>query len=87
MHDKSSPTRREFIATTSAAAAAFTIVTRFAQQRGESIRTDRWRYTEWSDGQRELYDHFADPEECQNLAGQAGLAAIVKELRMRLMNP
>jgi uncharacterized sulfatase len=47
-------------------AAAFTIVTRGAQQRGDSIRTDRWRYTEWSDGLRELYDHVADPEETKN---------------------
>jgi iduronate 2-sulfatase len=48
-------------------AAAFTMVTRGTQQRGDSIRTDRWRYTEWSDGARELYDHAHDPEETQNI--------------------
>jgi uncharacterized sulfatase len=48
-------------------AAALTLVTRGAQQRGDSIRTDRWRFTEWSDGSRELYDHFADPEETRNV--------------------
>jgi uncharacterized sulfatase len=68
-------------------AAAFTIVTRGAQQRGESIRTDRWRYTAWSDGKRELYDHLADPEECQNLAGDATHAAFIIELQARLVNP
>ena len=30
---------------------------------GASIRTDRWRYTEWNEGQQglELYDHAQDP--------------------------
>jgi hypothetical protein len=47
--------------------AVFTIVTRGPQQRGDSIRTERWRYTEWSDGQRELYDHSNDPQETKNV--------------------
>jgi uncharacterized sulfatase len=47
--------------------AVFTIVTRGQGQRGDSIRTDRWRYTEWSDGTRELYDHNIDPEETRNV--------------------
>jgi hypothetical protein len=41
-------------------------IDRLAEQRGDSIRTDRWRYTEWSDGARELYDHAIDPEETRN---------------------
>ena len=38
---------------------------------GRSIRTDRWRYTEWDGGKRgvELYDHANDPHEWKNLAG------------------
>lgn len=37
---------------------------------GYSIRTQRWRYTEWDEGRqgRELYDHDADPREQTNLA-------------------
>lgn len=37
---------------------------------GCSIRTERWRYTEWSEGAAgiELYDHSSDPQEFQNLA-------------------
>lgn len=47
--------------------AAFTIVSRGQNQRGDSIRTDRWRYIEWSDGKRELYDHEADQEDTRNV--------------------
>jgi len=37
---------------------------------GYSLRTRRWRYTEWAEGQqgRELYDHDTDPRELRNLA-------------------
>ena len=39
---------------------------------GCSIRTDRWRYTEWANGKagRELYDHHSDPMEFHNMAVQ-----------------
>ena len=61
--------------------AAFTVVTRGAA-RGDSIRTDRWRYTEWSDGGTELYDHAADAEETRNVAGANSV--VVRELREQL---
>ncbi len=37
---------------------------------GRSIRTERWRYTEWNGGDSgaELYDHDNDPHEFTNLA-------------------
>lgn len=37
---------------------------------GRSIRTERWRYSDWAEGKHgvELYDHFADPMEFENLA-------------------
>jgi arylsulfatase A-like enzyme len=43
---------------------------------GYSLRTPRWRYTEWDEGRagRELYDHDADPSELTNLAERADLA-------------
>ncbi len=63
-------------------AAAFTLVTRGPGQRGDSIRTDRWRYTEWSDGARELYDHAGDPEETRNVV--TAQDAVARDLRQRL---
>ena len=38
--------------------------------RGFTIRTERYRYTEWGDGKygAELYDHMEDPNEYVNLA-------------------
>ena len=38
---------------------------------GRSVRTARWRYTEWDGGRRgvELYDHADDPAEQKNFAG------------------
>lgn len=48
--------------------AAFTLVTRGKNLQGQSIRTDRWRFTRWSDGNTELYDHDADPEELRDVS-------------------
>jgi iduronate 2-sulfatase len=50
---------------------------------GRSVRTERWRYTEWDEGRQgaELYDHRADPGEADNLAGDGRHAAVRAELR------
>jgi uncharacterized sulfatase len=60
--------------------AAFTQVERGS---GRTVRTDRWRYTEWEAGKKgaELYDHTNDPQEYHNLAGRPELAAVERELR------
>ena len=46
---------------------------------GRSIRTERWRYTEWGEVGAELYDHDADPREHRNLAQDDKYAETVKE--------
>jgi arylsulfatase A-like enzyme len=53
---------------------------------GYTLRTPRWRYTEWDEGKegRELYDHDADPKELKNLAGEAAQAKTVSELSGQL---
>ena len=50
---------------------------------GYSVRTDRYRYTEWGDaGARgvELYDHESDPSELKNLAKSPDRGATIAEL-------
>jgi iduronate 2-sulfatase len=53
---------------------------------GYTIRTARWRYTEWDGGTRgaELYDVEVDPDELRNLAGEASQRETVTTLRLRL---
>jgi uncharacterized sulfatase len=50
---------------------------------GRSVRTERWRYTQWDEGQKgeELYDHGNDPGEMRNLAADPGHASVVAELK------
>jgi uncharacterized sulfatase len=54
---------------------------------GRSIRTDRWRYTEWDGGKRgiELYDHDNDPHEWKNLADDPQYAETRRELHSVLL--
>jgi arylsulfatase A-like enzyme len=50
---------------------------------GYSVRTERWRFTEWQKGEKgmELYDHDNDPQELKNLANDSAYAAIVAEMK------
>lgn len=65
--------------------AAFTQLVRL-DYHGWSVRTERWRYTEWDAGTigRELYDHANDPNEFVNLAERPEQAAVVAELAARI---
>jgi uncharacterized sulfatase len=50
---------------------------------GRSVRTERWRYTEWVDGREgaELYDHQNDTGEYHNLVKDERYAKTVAELK------
>jgi uncharacterized sulfatase len=71
---------------------AYTQVTRGGGKKGQpgfmgrSVRTERWRYTEWDEGRKgvELYDHDNDPHEFTNLAKDPKHAKTVAELRQLL---
>lgn len=63
--------------------AAFTQVLRGKVQ-GRTVRTARWRYTEWQDSAAELYDHQTDPGEYHNLANDPAHAKQVAELKQLL---
>lgn len=63
--------------------AAYTLVTRGPKLYAQTVRTDRWRCTLWSDGQTELYDHAADPEEHHDVSVKHSdvVAALTAKLR------
>jgi iduronate 2-sulfatase len=67
--------------------AAFTEVSR-GKVSGRSVRTERWRYTEWHEKKGpagvELYDHQNDSREFTNLAQDPRHAATVAELKALL---
>lgn len=54
---------------------------------GYSLRTERFRYTEWDDGKKgvELYDYDNDPQETKNLASDPQHANVVAELKAALL--
>ena len=58
---------------------AYTVVSRRSAL-GKAIRTDRWRYARWPDGE-ELYDLKADPREWKNLAKSIDHTATLKKMR------
>lgn len=53
---------------------------------GRSVRTDRWRYSQWVEGERGevLFDEQNDPHELQNLAADPRHAGILAEMRALL---
>jgi arylsulfatase A-like enzyme len=69
--------------------AAFSQYPRAGGVMGYSMRTDRYRYTQWQDKEgkvvaRELYDHQTDPAETKNVAESSDQAAVVAELSRKL---
>jgi uncharacterized sulfatase len=74
--------------------AAFTVVSHAGKVKGgaeldpeklgRTVRTERWRYTEWFDGSVELYDHEADPHELANLAKSPKHTATLAQLKQTL---
>jgi arylsulfatase A-like enzyme len=65
--------------------AAFSQYPRPGDVMGYSMRTDRYRFTEWISGKGdpvsiELYDHERDPNETRNIAGEPHNRALVAEL-------
>ena len=68
--------------TTAGKEAVFTVVTR-RKNLGKSIRTARWRYAAWPDGE-ELYDLTNDPAEHRNLASSEPHAKTIEVMRGHL---
>ena len=47
-----------------------------------SLRTLRWRYLRYANGEEELYDLKNDPNEWTNLSGDPSLAKVKKRLAL-----
>ncbi|MCP5115162.1 MAG: sulfatase-like hydrolase/transferase, partial [bacterium] len=64
---------------------AYTVVRR-GEKLGRTVRTERFRYTEWDEGRLgvELYDHNVDPNEYRNLSREADYTPSVRRLRALL---
>jgi iduronate 2-sulfatase len=62
--------------------AAYTVVTR-GTALGKAIRTQKYRYTDWTTGE-ELYDLESDPHEQNNMANDDSHSATIAALRSKL---
>jgi iduronate 2-sulfatase len=53
---------------------------------GYSVRTERYRYTEWDSGKKgsQLYDYEKDPDELKNLVDDPDYVAVVKQMQALL---
>ena len=60
-----------------------TVVTTF-DPGNVSLRTDRWRYIRYADGNEELYDHRTDPNEWKNEINNPSFASIKERLVSQL---
>ena len=45
-----------------------------------AVRSERWRYIRYANGDQELYDEAADPHEWKNVAGDSSNAAVISDL-------
>jgi uncharacterized sulfatase len=61
-------------------------VTQSGKNFGQSVRTERWRYSEWNGGEAGavLFDHEADPHEMENLAQDPAHQQTVNEMKKLL---
>ncbi len=50
----------------------------------QSIRTEKYRYIRYSDGEEELYDEVSDPDEWKNLAKQAAMKQVIESFRKQV---
>jgi iduronate 2-sulfatase len=60
---------------------------REAPRVGRSVRTQRFRFTQWPDGSEELFDEEADPNEWTNIANVESMASQKAQLARHLTLP
>jgi arylsulfatase A-like enzyme len=53
-------------------------------QNDHTLRTEKWRYIRYANGDEELYDHDKDPNEWTNLAKNPNYQKIIAQLKMKL---
>ncbi len=59
-------------------------VTKFGQNIGKAVRTERWRYAEYDDGGAMLFERQKDPHELKNLANDPAQAKVVAAMKKLL---